>query len=112
MLISTITAAHNQDTSKLSVNPFHALACLQAVETSENENFLKFFQDGRGGGRGGVGEEGGYKVTSDIKLDQNKNCFCFHTSDQMRLFSYNAARLSDLLMFILHFNSYFESISL
>ena len=49
MLISTITAAHNQDTSKLSVNPFHALACLQAVETSENENFLKFFQDGRGG---------------------------------------------------------------
>ena len=102
MLISTITAGHNQDTSKLSVNPFHALACLQAVETSENENFLKFFQDGRGG----------YKVTSDIKLDQNKNCFCFHTSDQMRLFSYNAARLSDLLMFILHFNSYFESISL
>ena len=50
MLISTITAGHNQDTSKLSVNPFHALACLQAVETSENENFLKFFQDGRGGG--------------------------------------------------------------
>ena len=67
-----------------------------------------------GGGGGGVGGggEGGYKVTSDIKLDQNKNCFCFHTSDQMRLFSYNAATLSDLLMFILHFNSYFESISL
>lgn len=55
MLISTITAAHNQDTSKLSVNPFHALACLQAVETSENENFLKFFQDGRGGVGGGGG---------------------------------------------------------
>ena len=55
MLISTITAAHNQDTSKLSVNPFHALACLQAVEASENENFLKFFQDGGGGGGGGGG---------------------------------------------------------
>ena len=65
-----------------------------------------------GGVGGGVGGGGGYKVTSDIKLDQNKNCFCFHTSDQMRLFSYNAARLSDILMFILHFNSYFESISL
>ena len=29
-------------------------------------------------GGGGLGEEGGYKVTSDIKLDQNKNCLFPH----------------------------------